>query len=177
MPAMKVLVGSMNPVKRVSVEEAFGLFFDTPVVQCVAVPSGVPDQPIDDETLVGARNRARTLRVAPEAGEADFFVGIEGGVDEQVGRVFAFGGSSPRFELPPGVARQVLAGRELGLVMDEMTGQQNSKHKGGAIGHFTRGVMDRRALYVAGLVVTLVPFLNRSLYFSDVGPEPAVGEA
>jgi inosine/xanthosine triphosphatase len=189
-PAMKVLVGSMNPVKRVSVEEAFGLFFDTPVVQCVAVPSGVPDQPIDDETLVGARNRARTLRVAPEAGEADFFVGIEGGVVEQVGRVFAFGGicvvdrhgrealgSSPRFELPPGVARQVLAGRELGLVMDEMTGQQNSKHKGGAIGHFTRGVMDRRALYVAGLVVTLVPFLNRSLYFSDVGPEPAVGEA
>ncbi len=175
---MKVLVGSENPVKRGAVEEAFGLFFDISEVLGIAVPSEVPDQPINDETLFGARHRARALRAVDEAHRADYFVGIEGGIVEQAGRVFAFGGmcvvdqqghealgSSPYFELPPEVARRVLAGHELGLVMDELTGQQNSKHKGGAIGHFTRGVMDRRALYVAGLVVTLVPFLNRALYF------------
>lgn len=187
---MRVLVGSTNPVKRGSVEEAFGLFFDAPVVRGIAVPSGVPDQPINDETLFGARNRARSLRAGPEAREVDYFVGIEGGIIEQAERVFAFGGmcvidrhgrealgSSPYFELPPRVARQVLAGRELGLVMDEMTGQQDSKHRGGAIGHFTRGVMDRRALYVAGLVVTLVPFLNQTLYFDDGASESPAGQA
>ncbi len=185
---MKVLVGSTNPVKRASVEEAFGLFFDTPHVRGVAVPSGVPDQPVNDETLIGARNRATALRALRAARGVDYFVGIEGGIVEQAERVFAFGGmcvvdrqgrealgSSPHFELPPDVAREVLAGRELGMVMDEMTGQQNSKHKGGAIGHFTRGVMDRRALYVAGLVVTLVPFLNHALYFNDSSVQSVCG--
>ncbi len=186
---MRVLVGSCNPVKCAAVEEAFGLFFEPIEALGIAVPSGVPDQPINDQTLVGARNRARGLQAVEEADQADYFVGIEGGIVEQVGRVFAFGGmcivdrrghealgSSPYFELPSEVARQVLAGNELGVVMDKLTGQQNSKHRGGAIGHFTRGVMDRRALYVAGLVVALVPFLNRALYFDGGAPPPA-GEA
>ncbi|HJO02753.1 MAG TPA: inosine/xanthosine triphosphatase [Acidobacteriota bacterium] len=185
---MRVLIGSANPVKRASVEEAFGLFFDELEVQGRAVPSGVPDQPVNDETLIGARNRATALRSVRDVPDVDYFVGIEGGIVEQAGRVFAFGGmcvtdrhgrealgSSPHFELPPEVARQVLAGRELGIVMDELTGQHNSKHKGGAIGFLTRGVMDRRALYVAGLVVTLVPFLNQAVYFGDGDSLPSAG--
>ncbi|MEO7963075.1 MAG: DUF84 family protein, partial [Gemmatimonadaceae bacterium] len=51
------------------------------LVQHVAVPSGVPDQPWgDDETIRGARNRTVAARVALDA---DLGVGIEGGVIDE----------------------------------------------------------------------------------------------
>lgn len=50
----------------------------TTTLPTVGVPSGVADQPMgDDETVRGARNRARQARVAHP--EADFWCGIEGG--------------------------------------------------------------------------------------------------
>ena len=44
---------------------------------------------------------------------------------------------------------------------------ENSKVKGGAIGFFTNDVMDRKELYLGGLIVALVPFLHKKLYFKN----------
>jgi inosine/xanthosine triphosphatase len=109
---------------------------------------------------------------------AEYFVGIEGGVGQRYQRWFAFGGmciidshgrkafgTSPQFELPQKVVEQLVEGKELGDVIDEFTNVKNSKHKFGAIGYFTNGVMNRTDLYVYGLITALVPFLNEKLYF------------
>ena len=55
---MKVLVGSKNPVKIASVSEAFANYFDDLEVVGIEVESGVSVQPVNDETFIGAQNRA-----------------------------------------------------------------------------------------------------------------------
>ena len=81
----------------------------------------------------------------------NFFVGIEGGIMKLYQKWFAFGamciiddkgrigsGTSPYFELPESITKHLLSGIELGDVMDKITGDHNTKQKGGAIGFFTK---------------------------------------
>jgi non-canonical (house-cleaning) NTP pyrophosphatase len=81
--------------------------------------------------------------------------------DEQIGF-----GLSPSFELPPKVVEQLLKGKELGHVMDEIMNEQNTKLRGGAIAFFTNGVMNRKELYVEGLKTAIIPFLHNELFFN-----------
>jgi len=177
---LRVWVGSSNPVKQAAAREAFGRYFDDLVVEGIAVPSGVPEQPVGEQTFTGAINRALRLRKRAGDSSADvgFCVGIEGGIVQTSGRWFALGcmcvidasgrqgwGTSPQFQLPESVVDELLAGCELGAVIDRLTGQRDTKRRGGAIGHFTRGVMGRRDLYVGGLIAALVPLLNIEAYF------------
>lgn len=177
---MKVLVGSKNPVKIDAVKEAFSKYFNNVEVIGMKVSSNVSNQPINNETFEGAKNRALELkRINREQNiGAKFFVGIEGGIAKMYSRWLAFGaiciidnkgrigfGTSPHFELPEKVTKHLLNGIELGDVMDRILGERNTKQKSGAIGFFTKGIMDRKNLYVHGLIVALVPFINKNLYF------------
>ncbi|NJD22188.1 MAG: inosine/xanthosine triphosphatase [Melioribacter sp.] len=177
---MKILVGSKNPVKISSVEEALKNYFDNIEVIGIEVESGVSVQPINDETYAGAQNRALRLKELNKLQNhgAELFVGIEGGITKQFGKWFAFGcmcildgnerigfGTSPHFELPQKIVDKLLQGVELGDVMDEIMNQQNTKQKHGAIGFFTNGVMNRKELYIEGLKVAVIPFLHKEMFF------------
>ncbi len=178
---MKVLVASENIVKIKAVETAFARFFDENVeVKGVNVPTGVPEQPFENETYEGAEKRVQNLIEFAKTNkiEAEMFVGIEGGLQKLNGKWFAFGavciadnkgrfgsGLSPHFELPEAIIKELLSGKELGTVIDEFSGEINTKRKGGAIGHLTRGVYNRKDLYVNGVIMALVPFLNEKIYF------------
>ena len=176
----KVLVGSTNPVKIEAVRDSFLKFFDGVEVFGINAQSGVNAQPVNEDTFTGAKNRASFLKDMDmnEGLKADFFVGIEGGISRQFEKWFALGvmciinsegktgyGTSPLFELPDSITEELLDGTELGDVMDRLTGEGNTKQKGGAIGFFTKGIMDRKELYVQGLITALIPFLNEELYF------------
>ncbi len=173
---MKILVGSQNPVKIQSVKNAFSNYFENIIVEPFNVDSNVPEQPVNNDTFIGAKNRVNELKKIDKNKNlnADFFVGIEGGIMEIYSTWFAFGcmcisdkknkfgfGTSPLFELPDKIIRELLNGKELGIVMDEMTGENNTKHKEGAIGYFTNGVMNRTQLYIPGLITALIPFLHK----------------
>jgi inosine/xanthosine triphosphatase len=177
---MKILVGSKNPVKIASVEEAFQNYFSDINVEGVEVDSGVSIQPVNYETFLGAQNRAMKLKELNDADKlnADFFVGIEGGIAKQFDKWFAFGcmciidkegktgfGLSPHFELPNSIIEKLLSGTELGDVIDEIMNQQNTKQHHGAIGFFTNGIMNRKELYIEGLKVAVVPFLHKDMFF------------
>ena len=177
--AVKVLVGSVNPVKIGAVRDAFAPYFPDVAVDGIDVASGVPAQPVDDETFAGAENRARALvRMNAERGlGAGFCVGLEGGIAQLHARWFAYGvigiadaegrlsfGVSPLFELPPGITDDLLAGIELGEVMDRLAGERNTKQRGGAVGVLTGGRITRRELYAQGVAMALIPFLNAALF-------------
>ncbi len=177
---MKVLVGSKNPVKLDAVKEAFSKYFEEVEVVGLSVDSNVPDQPVNDQTFKGAENRALALKKLNEEQGlgASFFVGIEGGVVKLYSKWFAVGGvcildeegragfgTSPFFELPSMITARLLNGVELGEVIDELSGDKNTKQKHGAAGFLTKGVMNRKELYAHGLTVALIPFLNEELYF------------
>lgn len=176
---MKILVGSQNPVKIEAVHQAFAQYFDTVEVIGREVDPQVLVQPVNEDTFLGAKNRVLALQHlnALEKLGADFFAGIEGGIIQLYSRWFGFGcmaigdpqgrlgfGTSALFELPEPIVSELLAGKELGHVIDHLAGDHNTKQKGGAIGFLTHGVMDRKMLYVQGLIVALVPFVNESLY-------------
>ncbi len=179
---MKVLVGSLNPVKIDAVKVSFEKFFENVSVEGISVPSGVPDQPVGKETFEGARNRALELKKLNEEKKlnADFFVGIEGGISKDYGIWFSFGamciidkegreafGTSPQFQLPEQIVEELLNGVELGDVMDNIQNKSNTKQHKGAIGFFTKGRMTRKELYSTGLITTLVPLINKELFFGE----------
>ncbi len=172
---MHALVGSKNPVKIEAVRDAFAMYFANCQIEEVEVESGVPGQPINEQTFQGAENRVKRLR--EKGTSADFYVGVEGGIIQTCGRWFSCGvvcigdktgrqsfGTSPHFPLPESMLEQMLGGIELGTIMAELTGDPKIKQKGGAIGYLTREVIKRKDLYIAGTIVALIPFLNEELY-------------
>lgn len=180
---MKVLVGSMNPVKIDAAKKAFSSYFKDIEVEGIEVGSSVSDQPIDEETFEGAENRAKILKKLNEKAKigAAYFVGIEGGVINVYSKWFGIGvvciindkgnvgfGTSPMFELWNDATEKVLEGVELGDVMAEVTGDSQVKRKGGAVGFLTDGVVERKDLYVSALELALIPFLKENLYFKEI---------
>ena len=83
---IRVVVGSLNPCKINSARMAFTAAFPSSqiTVRGIAAPSLIPDQPYgDDETLLGARNRAKGAAAAAAAASWEgvtHSVGMEGGV-------------------------------------------------------------------------------------------------
>ncbi len=179
---MKILVGSKNPVKINAVKTAYERYFGNVETIGMEVDSKVSSQPINDDTFKGAKNRSAELKKINDTNNlnADYFVGIEGGIIKLFSTWFAFGcmcvmdkegntgfGTSPMFELPESIIRQLLSGKELGLIMDELQNQSNTKQKHGAIGYFTNGVMDRHNLYVQGLITAIIPFLHKEMFLGE----------
>ncbi len=175
---MKVIVGSKNPVKLKTVEQGFAMMFPDETFEFVTydAKSGVADQPIgEDETRTGSCNRAKDCATAYP--DADYFAGLEGGlVEEGEGfRAVAWmrvqnseGKFSPAhtgsFLLPKEVSVAIREGMELGHAVDMVFGTSNIKHKEGAVGVLTNGVVDRVAYYVPALVFALIPFVKPELY-------------
>ncbi|MFO7172825.1 MAG: inosine/xanthosine triphosphatase [Bacillota bacterium] len=168
-----VAVGSTNPAKVGAARAVLARAFPGCRVEPVAVPSGVREQPLGAaETEAGARNRARGALAAVPA--ADLAVGFEGGVDRRGyvinccavalrdGREWVAWGT--RFPLPGPVAARVLAGEELGPVMDAVSGQVESKKHLGAIGILTRGLVTREEMWAQALAAALPPLLHPDLY-------------
>ena len=179
---MRILVGSKNPTKIDSVREAFIKYYSDIEVIGLSADSKVSAQPVNIETFEGAKNRAIELvdKNEKENLQAEYFVGIEGGLVQFFDRWFTLGlmciidktgksgyGTSPLFELPQSINEELLKGTELGDVIDRITGERNTKQSGGAIGYFTNGVMDRKELYIPGLITALIPFLHKELYFNN----------
>lgn len=173
----RIVVASRNPVKANAAGNAFARIFPQRAFDLlqITVPSGVSDQPMtDEETLQGATVRAANARkVRPDG---DFWVGIEGGIEDSKLGMMAFAwvvvlgerssgrGRTGGFFLPERVAELVRQGKELGEADDIVFGRRNSKQNEGAIGLLTGGAMDRRELYEHGVVLALVGLRNPRLY-------------
>lgn len=180
----RVAVGSTNPVKIAAVHAVLVRAGVAAIVEGVAVPSDVPDQPRgDEETIRGARNRAGRAR---EARDADLGVGLEGGIVElpdgsmrtcawavvldRAGRVGS--GGSLAMPLPPAVAGMIREGLELGHAMDRLTGGRDTKYGAGASGILTAGLVDRQRAYESLVTYALAPWLAPGYYDVGVDVEP-----
>ncbi len=172
----RVVVASLNPVKVAATRAVFGRWKAGPVtIDAVDVPSGVAAQPWGDaETRRGALHRARQ---ALRQNGADFGVGLEGGLLEVDGALYTSAwcavaradgvigvAGGENLQLPSRVVEQVRAGRELGYAIDAVTGRENTKHHGGAIGAFTVGWLTRQTAYEHVLTLALARFLGAKYY-------------
>ncbi|MEM7826669.1 MAG: inosine/xanthosine triphosphatase [Candidatus Aenigmatarchaeota archaeon] len=165
-----VAVGSMNPVKIDAVREGFSHYFNRIDIIPVNIYSCVPKQPFNNDVIKGAENRAKG---AIKKADSDFGVGIEGGIIELFNRYYNLGvcviidkkgkigtGTTNLFECPKGFVSKLKNGKELGNVIDEVTGEKDTKRKYGAIGFLSKNVIERKMLYKYGVIMALLPFIN-----------------
>ncbi|WP_017730350.1 inosine/xanthosine triphosphatase [Nafulsella turpanensis] len=173
-----VVVASRNPAKIKAAELGFSRMFPDQefVFDGISVASGVADQPMtDDETFMGALHRALTAQ--QEQPEADYWIGLEGGLQEEGDDFYAFAwivligpkgmqgkSRTGTFVLPLEVAELVRDGKELGEADDIIFGKTNSKLSSGAIGILTHGLIDRAEYYAGAVAMALIPFKNPELY-------------
>lgn len=171
---LRIAIASANPVKVDAARKAFSTLFPATAVELdsVAVESGVSDQPMSDaETRKGARNRA--LHASQVMSDADFSVGMEGGIEVVDEQLMAFAwmvvrskdgqaseARSVTLPLPPAVRELVDNGLELGDANDRVFATVNSKQGGGAYGLLTDGRYTRESVYEQTLIIALTPFVN-----------------
>ncbi|KAG4262513.1 hypothetical protein FPRO04_06373 [Fusarium proliferatum] len=173
-----VVVASNNIPKIKATRDGFTQMLpDSYDFQGISVDSSVPDQPFsDEETLRGATNRAQNAQAARS--EADFWVGIEGGVETHNGSICSFAwiviigkdgkvgkARTSAYFLPEKTCQLLKEGVELGHADDMVFGQTDSKNKQGSVGLLTGGVVDRAAYYTQAVILALIPFKNASLDF------------
>ncbi len=177
---MKVCVGTGNKSKVIGVKKGFMRFFgENLVIEYSPVESGVPPQPIGlEEIIKGARNRAKTIRKRIQG--CKYSVGVEAGVfkagdhyvDVQVSIIIDEEGResiglSPAFPLPEGFVRSLLSKevKELEILVDNYYGTRNIGEKGGFIKILTKSAVTREDLTELSVLMALVPWINRNIYF------------
>ena len=181
-----VRVGSRNAPKLEAVRAAVSAYVRDVRVEGASVPSGVPEQPVGwDEIVGGARNRARG---ALSSGACDLAVGIEDGLVEMtlegrsevlnVGCAFVTDGAresigfSSAFAYPPQCVAPALEGRvPIGDVFDRVfaaasgeTEDAPSATTRGNIGRLSLGVLPRSDYAQQAVLCALVRFLHPLLY-------------
>lgn len=171
---MKIVVASKNPVKVAAVREAFTTSMPAMEFEMIAlnVASDVSDQPASDaETRRGARNRVSNACAAQP--DADYWVGLEGGIDIYEEQLMAFAwmairssdgrisdARSATLPLPAAVKALIDSGMELGDANDRVFATLNSKQGGGAYGLLSNGLYTRESIYTQTLILALLPFVN-----------------
>lgn len=180
---MKVIVGSTNPVKIEAVRLAFARVWPQQFweFQGISVSSGISNQPMsDEESIAGARNRARNaldVYTALETPDVAYGVGLEGGIQRIGTHYYDSGwcvvldkhgregiGSTIRLIVPPRMMRMIEQGMELGEVIDIVFQQQNSKQSNGHFGLMTNNAVTRPGAYADGVVSALARFLHNDLF-------------
>ena len=173
----RIVLASQNPVKVQATLQGFKKMFPDEEfeITAVSVPSKVHGQPRSRaETLQGALNR--TDGAANLVQEADYWVGIEGGLEEMDGEMAVFAwvvvrsrdlmgkSQTGSFSLPRKVTNLIKQGIEMGAADDVIFNTRNSGQKEGAVGILTGNVIDRTEFYLHAIMLALVPFKNIDLY-------------
>lgn len=185
-----IAVGSMRRPKLKAVKEAalsMSQFFGEGAVLDVEgyeVESGVSHTPSSREELMqGARQRAKALRenLRIRGEQADFLVGVEGGLDvatENGGkRVFLESwayvsdgrrghfGCSGSIELPEWLAEEVLErGVELSTAIDQFAGAVGVRDGQGAWGVLSSNLISRQDSFRLAVLAAFAPFYNAKMY-------------
>ena len=170
---IKILIGSNNKAKIEGAKLAFEKYFSDFEIISKDIQSGVNEQPINDEILLGARNRIKGLKelnlkyfdfyISSEAGLisiGDLFVNINMGVIEDING-YESSGTSQGFMVPKSRIEEIKS-KSLGVIMDEIFhGINLSKNKGGI--HFlSLGEVNRIQLVKDSFILALIPFLEQN---------------
>lgn len=192
-PVKRIALGSDRAAKimavRASIARIAAIDADWADATVVARPVtvNIPAMPLTDWQLMqGARERAMAVRDSLKSRrmEADIYVGLEGGFHSisiegewhtflrgwayaTDGKKRAFG-AAPSISVPEGIVKKVVEGRrELGLVIDEVSGRRDVRSKQGAWGVLSRDLVTRSMSFEMALIAAFAPFYNPRLYSQE----------
>ncbi|MEM3399541.1 MAG: inosine/xanthosine triphosphatase [Candidatus Micrarchaeia archaeon] len=173
---IKIAIGSENETKIKGAKSALKKVFGKTKLEIypIAVSSDISKQPIGEETIGGAINRARK---AYDTGDFDFALGIESGIfrireknfDIQWCAIFdgseTFLGCSMGFELPLKITEKIRThGNSAFDISDayrELTGERGIGRKGGIISILSGGILSRERMTEQCVLCAFIPLLAR----------------
>jgi inosine/xanthosine triphosphatase len=183
---MIVYLGSTRPAKVEGARDALAAiaavdprFAQAEIVIVDAGDAG-PRMPMSEDAIVeGARLRTESLMAAHAPDGSRYFVGLEGGLDAvrlphghgyalktwacvTDGRRWNYGAGGAVL-LPDAISAAVVAGRELGDVVDELAGD-GTRGSRGAWGVLTRDLIGRRDAFRTAVISAFAPFYNSAAY-------------
>lgn len=176
--------GSKNLTKVKAIEYAASRYWEDYTIYEYDAPSRVQVMPMNkDDTRIGAKNRAKAalqwIYEQKEFVEGDVVIGIgnEGGVAEMEGVWYLFSstfatdgilcsrGGETLVRMPEIMIDQLEGGRvELADIIDKMTGENDTRQKGGAIALLTRNKIKRQDLFNSPVMQALSPWVSGFSY-------------
>ena len=176
---MKILIGTKNPGKIEAAKRAFMKYFDDVEVEGIKVSSDVPDEPLNEDILKGAKNRVNNLKAyAKENGlEADYFVSSESGItNKRCDNWIVFNsacveskegyqsiGVSQGFAIPKKYEDEVID-TDLGKVMDKVFEATDLGKTKGGISLLTKDVRSRIDIVEEAFIMALIQHINGDLW-------------
>ena len=171
---MKVLIAKQNKGKVEGAKRAFEKYFNDVEIIGISAPSDVSEQPVNEETWQGAKNRVKNLKnLAKENNvDADYFVSIESGMLNSLGSWMIVNiavvedktgvqsvSCSPGFPVPERLVEKI---KEIGLgqVMDNHFNESDLRSRGGGIQLLTHDVVSRIDLTEVAFEMALTKFIN-----------------
>ena len=169
---MKVLIATKNQGKIEGAKRALENYFNNVEIEGIPVNSDVPDQPVNKEIYIGAKNRVKNLKEYAKNNNiaADLFLGIESGINDLLGRWmitniaviednkgFESYGASPSFPVPDNLVQKVLD-TNLSEAMDTVLGERHN-HSGG-IQLLTHNKISRIDLTEDAFIMALTKYIN-----------------
>lgn len=162
-------LGSINPSKENGLKKAAKKLFKKFKIKAMRVQSAISEQPFGQETVRGAKNRAKAAYFATDA---DFGVGFESGLfkigdnyhDVAVCAIFdgeriTFG-NSMGFQMPKSTIELLVEHKDLGAVMEELSGIKNIGYKKGAIHFLSAGLLQRQEMNEQAFLCAMIPRIS-----------------
>lgn len=176
---MKAIIGTMNPGKIEGAKKALEAFYDDVEVLGYKAESEVGDQPVSEETLQGARNRAlNTMKYAKDNKvDADYFMGIESGIIELYGTWYIANaavvmdkdgyesiGYGPIFPVPKKYVKDIIE-TDFGHVVEKIFNQSDLGKSVGGINGLTNHSISRIDITRESFIMALTEHTND--YWND----------
>ena len=174
---MKIIIATKNPGKIEGAKNAFLKFFDNVEIEGIPCLSDVSEQPVNDEILLGAKNRVKNLKAYCKENNifADLYISIESGIHNTLGSwlitniaviedndKFCSIGTSPSFPVPEHLVQKVID-TDLGQVMNLVFDKDNERHNhGGGIQLLTKGTISRIYLTELAFIMALTRYINKN---------------
>ena len=173
---MKVLIATKNQGKIEGAKKALENYFENVEIEGIPVNSDVPDQPVNKEIYIGAKNRVKNLKEYAKNNniKADLFLGIESGINDLLGRWmitniaviednenFESYGTSPSFPVPERLVNDIIS-TDLSKVIDKIFEKDEERHnKGGGIQLLTKNIVTRIDLTELAFTMALTKYINK----------------
>jgi non-canonical (house-cleaning) NTP pyrophosphatase len=181
---LKVVLGSTSESKKSSIDKAFNDLdiFDYEIVS-VPVDSKVSSKPINEEILIGAKNRNNELLDYCKSNNIDFdiLISIEGGY-EQVGNSYFLVsyastynaktgneaiGKSQGLLLTKKMFEWAKSGKSLNQVIESIIHTEGNKRANGLSGYLTNGYY-YRSYFDSSAVISALQCLNNLDYYQEL---------
>lgn len=164
-------LGSLNPGKKQGLENAAKKLFKKFEIRSLKSKSEIREQPFDEETVQGAINRAKSAYYATNA---DFGIGFESGIfrlgenshDIALCAIFdgetTTYGNSMGFQMPPLALTLLSRHKDLGAVMEELSGIEKIGYKKGAIHYLSAGLLSRQEMNEQAFLCAMIPRISEA---------------